>query len=191
MQTQPMLRAALAAALLTTLGGCYNLGINSQGIKQPISMSNAIGRPFQVSRHFKYDLVTWYGFGMIPLATVPGAVPTWTPADKLVTKLLQDELAKGGQGIVNLRVVQQVTPLSFVASVVPAFVPIIGGLVSATLQPIGVTIEGDVVTFGGRSAVPGTGMVTLQDGEIDLNGVDLRALVVAASKTAESKIKSR
>lgn len=184
-----MTRALVAAALLASTTGCYALGLNAQGMAKPVSMTANVGRASKVVRHFKHNMVTWYGFGLIPLATVPGPVPTWTPADKLVVKLLQDELAKGGDGVANLRVVQQYNIISIVAMIIPNFIPVVGSLITLAVQPIDVIVEGDIVSFSGRAAGPMPGVVTEHNGEVDLGGLDIRAMVAKTVREAQAQAK--
>src|SRR5688500_12311429 len=121
-------RLAVAAVVMTSLTGCYSLSFNAQGMTKPVSMSPHIGRPAQVLRHFKADTLTWYGLGMIPFATVPGGPGFGTTADKLVAGILTQELSKGGDGIVNLRVKQEYELLSIAIPFVVGLIPIVGGI---------------------------------------------------------------
>jgi hypothetical protein len=134
---------------------------------------------------------TWYALGLVPVATVPGAPKAMTPADQLIKSVLTEELNKGGDGIINLRVTQQYNVISFATTViliaVGQVIPIVGTFISSLVQPFGVIVEGDVVSFG-RAAVPDApGLITERDGELDLNGYDLRKMVVAACAEAAER----
>lgn len=177
-------RLAMAAVVATSLTGCFSMSMNAGSLTKPVSMSPHIGRPAQVLRHFKVDCVTWYGLGLIPLATVPGGPGFGTTADKLVSGIISDELKKGGDGVVNLRVKQEYELISilipFGIGIIFNFVPVpfLGTLVTNLLRPIGVSVEGDVVSFKGRALAPTSGPVITrgEKGELDLGGADVNGM---------------
>lgn len=171
-------RFVTIAALLAATSGCYSFGLNGKELTKPVSMSATVGRPVTLKSHFKHDLlVTWYLLGLIPLASFPGGrAPIATPADRLVAELLKEEL-KEGDAIINLRVSHGVTLPAVGISVVLGFIPIVGAAVGALFQPMGVTIEGDVVRFSGRGAVPQGPVISRENGELDMAGVDINAML--------------
>lgn len=177
-------RFAMAAVLATSLTGCYSLSMNTSGLTKPVSMSPHIGRPAQVLRHFKVDAVTWYGLGLIPLATVPGGPGFGVTADKLVAGIITEELKKGGDGVINLRVKQEYELLSILipvgVGIVFNFVPVpfLGSAITSLLRPIGVSVEGDIVSFKGRALAPTHGPVLTLDekGQLVTAGADVNAL---------------
>jgi hypothetical protein len=178
-----ILRFLSVLVMVTLLGGCYSLGLNARSYPKPISLSNTIGVPSVVVRHFRHEAITWYMGGVVPYATLPGHRNPWMPADKLVLSLCHEELVRSGDGIVNLQLTQQHTFVSLVLGAVPGLAinlipgmpPLIGTLVALGAQPVAVVIEGDVVKLKGQSAAPGT--MRLADGRLDTAGVDVRALV--------------
>lgn len=182
------IRLLTAAALLTSLTGCWSMAINGAELTKPVSMSNSIGRPVTVSRHFKHDmLVTWYLLGLVPMASMPGAsAPFATPADRLVSTILKNEL-QSGDGITNLRVTHGITLPAAGIMIVLGIVPVVGPAASTLFSPRGVTIEGDVVTFSGKKGALPTGpVITEQNGELDMAGVDLRGMIDAALQAEAS-----
>lgn len=174
-------RLAVAAALLASTAGCYSFGINAQRIEKPVSLSSTIGRSATVQRHFRHDmLVTWYIVQYFPFATLPsGPAPVMTSADKLVQAILKEEL-KDGDGITNLRVTNGYTIPAIAASVALGllnYVPVVGTVINAAFRPMGVTIEGDVVRYSDRGAAVQGPVITARNGEIDMAGVDINAML--------------
>lgn len=174
-------RFVAAAALLATTAGCYSFGFNSQMLDKPVSMSGTVGRPTTVVRHFRHDMiVTWYIIGYFPFAALPsGPASVMTPADKLVQAVLREEL-KDGDGIVNLRVTNGYTIPAIAASIVLGLlnaVPVVGQIANAAFRPMGVTLEGDVVRFSGRGALPQGPVITREGGQLAMDGVDVNAML--------------
>lgn len=154
-------RLLAAGALMLSLTGCYSLGLNAQPYTKPISVSGTVGRPATVVRHFRFEVITWYLGGLLPIATFPGSDTPWLPADKLVMALIHKEIVLDGDGVVNLRVRQSVTPATLGMQLVPAGAialipgssPWAGGAFALAFQPVAVTVEGDVVKFTDRGGL--------------------------------------
>jgi hypothetical protein len=186
------LRPAAALGLLaslTSLSGCYAFGLNARPYTKPVSLSGTLGRPVTPLRHFRRELIAWYFLGRWPIATLPGAPNPYTPADKLVLSVLEEELGREGDGVINLRVSQFVDWRTLLVAGVPAaavdLIPGMPAWAGAALpllfQPASVTLEGDVVRFaelGGAPAAEGACM--RRAGRLDLGGWDLDAAIAAA-----------
>lgn len=182
-------RLAMAAVMATSLTGCYSFAMNAGSLTKPVSMSPHIGRQAQVIRHFKVDAVTWYGLGLIPLATIPGGPGFGTTADKLVAGIITDELKKGGDGVINLRVKQEYELLSILIPFAVGLIPVVGTIVTGLVRPIGVSVEGDVVSFKGRALAPTQGpVITMtEQGTVDLAGADVNGMFAKAIEKAKEQ----
>jgi len=186
--------AALTLVAALSTSGCFALGVNAHDLDKPVSLSQSLGKKVRFARHFRYEFITWYAAGLVPLLSVPGPVPMLMPADRMVGEVLKSELRKGGDGIVNLRVTQQYNWMCLLVHYLPFMIlltPIQGPgntritmplapIWLALLPPMGATIEGDVVALVTADAAPARSITLGTGNRLDTHGLNLRGLVAEA-----------
>jgi hypothetical protein len=131
----------VAGAMMTSLTGCYSITVQATDIAKPVSVSHSIGRSAKPTAEFRRETVSWWLLGLVGLFTVPGgAIPFMTAPDKVTSKVLEEELRRGGKGVVDLSITTQMDVISWALGTVVAIIPF-GGLV----RPMSVVVEGKVV----------------------------------------------
>lgn len=197
MQSIKRLAAALlAAAALGATAGCYPMTLSAEGVGHPVSLTANIGVRAHAVRHFHHEFTTLYVVGLVPYAILGGPQATLSPADRIVTSILTNELAQGGDGIANLHVTRQFTlTCAGIAILPPVAIDVLANLAKVSslgyvalvydlgVAPMGWSVDGDIVSRG-MGALPHRGVVALRHGRLDLGGVDVDRMLQRGARVS-------
>jgi hypothetical protein len=131
-----------AVVYMLSFVGCMTVHLTSEGVEQPVSMTNNVNKNFIIVKHFSRELKGWFTF--FNLVTVQ--------SPKVAEVIRSELIAAKGDAVINIKIKGQFT---FIDGLIPAaaatlgslIAPPWGGLLGYLIGLRTYTVEGDVIRY--------------------------------------------